>query len=71
MKPYRGKYADRDQAQVMREAQIRAWQRHQKQLAIETAPRVPIKMQPRDVQRSVYLPPPGSIAFSLLYQVAR
>jgi hypothetical protein len=67
---YRGKYADREQARSMRAGYVAA-SRRRKLLAAQTPPRVPIKMQPRDVQRSVYLPPTGAIAFGLLYQVAR
>lgn len=68
---YRGrKYLDRAQAQIMREASQRAYRAHRRALALEQA-RPKQTLQPVDMKRHVYLPPAGSIAFSLLYQVAR
>jgi len=75
---YRGKYESREQAQAMRRENERLYRRHRD--AIEFPYGSPAKfpetksvfpVNPRDVKRSVYLPAAGSIAFSLLYQVAR
>lgn len=70
---YRGvKYANRDEAAVIRRAQKATWLRRYRRQ--QSRPFVAKATAPRDPRRfsvGVYLPAKGSIAFSLLGQVAR